>query len=950
MIPITNLKHTYSDYVTASEILENFNEPGNKINYSRFELQQDNCNTANTSFHKPINHHNIISMVKASGCIDEYLKLIGMEWLDFIQFKATFSKTSLCQSKWMFKCEFSDGKQRFKDDIAIEDKFDSVAILSVLLKLAYLDANISRSSSDEEITVQLHYDSIATIAHLFGWKVSFKYNFTLLSKIINYALSLSIQNVKLECLKIDSHNPAQYKMALSIPTILILFPSVNLFMLANNKLTQRDSHCLTSDNQSKFINLQLKPYATQYVDKTAIPQLSELHLTFPQIVNIPTLLNGMHIHTLLTFSDIEKYNADNWHDIVIQHNVKLRYNDTPTHLTMEALVTHSALYERLISIKNANRFLDYIARSHRVAFYDIFQIKRTSNIAIAKKEMFVALAVGHIVEFLLRCGLVLTEEVFSVIFGLDANNFHNQKLLQTGIALQTVIHHGKISVDDANRHIINTKNGNSLSFDNSSQEHRVSTYRTLQLLCTYFKGLEDLIVIKTLPPKIIKSGCFSTDRSINTGRRWFSTDAQVVEYPLRLVKSCIEAIDSSTRESYILQLKLDQLNHIGDNNIIFSSDNTPLTIHIKYITADEMTIFRYFTGYSSIEEFTSWVDENFVELSDNKLSDILLLAQKVPYSTYDIIYLILKLSTAIRDFIVMRLILNIDAKKVLKAIMCPKMDAVMFYHTYEYAKIMASVIEHKIRRFSISKDVKQLILYMYCNILPSNAEYSIIGDEYKPLIIDADSKNPFQMSLQKIKSSMQQLSMHSMEGSCLELLPWVNDSTVAFINKEYKVISKTVLTKGYHLCIKGKNQDKPITQYSLKHKQNGDTHIDTKKRKLTDNVENAMPSKLPDNVENAMPSKLPDNVENAMPSKLPDNVENAMLTNKNQSMETNGICQEDHINFQTYDQDNLQLDTFNTLSHFIDEELYGDLLEANVNSQLDMDSDTNSSVEFCNDM
>ena len=915
MIPITNLKHTYSDYVTASEILENFNEPGNKINYSRFELQQDNCNTANTSFHKPINHHNIISMVKASGCIDEYLKLIGMEWLDFIQFKATFSKTSLCQSKWMFKCEFSDGKQRFKDDIAIEDKFDSVAILSVLLKLAYLDANISRSSSDEEITVQLHYDSIETIAHLFGWEVSFKYNFTLLSKIINYALSLSIQNVKVECL-LDYFDYSKYQMELSTHMILVLFPSVNLFMLTNNKLTQRDSHCLTSDNKSKFIDLQFKPYVKKYLDKkkNVIPQLSELHLTFPQIVNTPTL-NGMHIYTLLTFSDIEKYNADNWHDIVIQHNVKLRYNDTPTHLTMEALVTHSALYERLISIKNANRFLDYIARSHRVAFYDIFQIKSTSNIAIAKKEMFVALAVGHIVEFLLRCGLVLTEEVFSVIFGLDANNFHNQKLLQTGIALQTVIHHGKISVDDANRHIINTKNGNSLSFDNSSQEHRVSTYRTLQLLCTYFKGLEDLIVIKTLQPKIIKSGCFSTDRNIDTvERRWFSTDAQVVEYPLRLVKSCIEALDSSTRESYILQLKLNQLNYIGANNIIFSSDNTPLTIHIKYITADEMTIFRYFTGYSSIEGFTSWVDENFVELSDNKLSDILLLAQKVPYSTYDIIYLILKLSTAIRDFIVMRLILNIDAKKVLKAIMCPKMDDVMFSYIYEYANIMVSFIEHKIRRFSISQDVKKLILYMYCNILPSNAEYSIIGDEYRPLTIDADSKNPFQMSLQKIKSSMQQLSMHSMEGSCLELQSWVNDSTVAFINKEYRLTPITVLTKGYHLCIKGNNQDKPTTRHSFKHKQNDDTHIDTKKRKL------------------------------------PNNVENSMLTNQTQFIEINGICQEDHISFQTYDQDNLQLDIFNTSSHFTEEELYATLLETNVNSQLDTDSDINNSVEFCNDI
>ena len=54
---------------------------------------------------------------------------------------------------------------------------------------------------------------------------------------------------------------------------------------------------------------------------------------------------------------------------------------------------------------------------------------------IAKKEMFMAFAVGHMIELLLTCGLILTEDTFSALVGSKVND-RNIMLLKTGILIR----------------------------------------------------------------------------------------------------------------------------------------------------------------------------------------------------------------------------------------------------------------------------------------------------------------------------------------------------------------------------------------------------------------------------------------------------------------------------------------------------------------------------------
>ena len=658
--------------------------------------------------------------MRACGSLDCFTRLIGMEGLDYIDFKCKFSKTNLFRQNWLLEMKcfgYSNIFHSFPD----EDKYDAMAILSVLLKIAYLNTAMSRTEGEEK-SVTLSYQSLERLCTLFNWSISRVVNFQLLSDIIEYALSLSFPNVKILLKKSQwGRVNKSRELCISAAMITTLLPDINLFILSNYNATKNTVNIYNFGNRSKFVNAQFHPdYKICSTDK-----LNELYVTLPRLI---TDRNHNNIsHTILSPIQISDYNANTWHHILEKQQIKLQYKKTPAYLTITALKQHQELYNQLVSIEDADSFLDYMSQQHKKIFYPPFfmRIGRVSAIDVkkAKEDMFIAFSMGHIVEFLLRCGLVLTEEVFMAIFGLKIDDY-SIALLKTGIALQSALHPNKISIIN-NIHSLQIENGNTILFNQHSQEHRVSLQISLQLLCTYFKGLEKVISIKAPTPTIIKSGSFKCTNVLDTCSDVleFDTEVTLKEYQPQLVNSFVEAVDNPTNESYALHIALKEHRYISINEVRLSLD-MPLTCCISNIS--DMKYFHYFTDGKSINEFKMWVKEKFTNIKDSRLNNILYIAQKVPYSTEDIIYSILKLSIAKRDLIIIGIVLDDSIKAMLKTLMCPNMDATLFDKIYEYVAIIASLEEHKHMRYYVEEKVKKEIVGpMYYDVIPKDAEYYI---------------------------------------------------------------------------------------------------------------------------------------------------------------------------------------------------------------------------------
>ena len=825
MEQIRNNKKLYNMCIPVSNIIEYFNQNGNQISCTPAVIT-NHSEIANAKFYKPIKHSSILSVMRARGSLDCFTRLIGMEGLDYIDFKCKFSKTNLFMQSWILeiKCvDYSNVFQSFPD----EDKYDAMAILSVLLKIAYLNTAVSRTEGEEK-SVILSYQSLERICALFKWTVS-TINFQLLSEIIQYALSLSFPNVKVLVRSITQRAKININRELCISAAMIttLLPDINLFILSNYNITKATVDTSNVSNRSKFIHAQFQPcYKIRSRD-----MLNKLYVTLPSLIT-----NRDHnkiSHTILSPSQISDYNANTWYHILEKQQIKLQYQDTPSYLTITALKQHQELYNQLVSIEDADSFLDYMSQQHKKIFYPplFMRIGRVSAIDVkkAKEDMFIAFSMGHIVEFLLRCGLVLTEEVFMAIFGLKIDDY-SIALLKTGIALQSALHPNKISIIN-NMHSLQIENGNTILFNQHSQEHRVSLQISLQLLCTYFKGLEKVISIKAPTPTIIKSGSFKCTNVLDTCSDVleFDTEITLKEYQPQLVNSFVEAVDNPTNESYALHIALKEHRYISINEVRLSLD-MPLTCCISNIS--DMKYFHYFTDGKSINEFKMWVKEKFTNIKDSRLNNILYIAQKVPYSTEDIIYSILKLSIAKRDLIIIGIVLDDSIKAMLKTLMCPNMDATLFDKIYEYVAIIASLEEHKHMRYYVEEKVKKEIVGpMYYDVIPKDAEYYI---EDNPPELEITPTSTLKEKLLKIRNNMQEETKEQMGGKKLALKPWVyatkktlTTSTGLDVSSN-NVIETMRLTQGYCLRVK-----EDINIPSLKHKQNYViTNEDTKYRKV----------------------------------------------------------------------------------------------------------------------
>ena len=308
------------------------------------------------------------------------------------------------------------------------------------------------------------------------------------------------------------------------------------------------------------------------------------------------------------------------------------------------------------------------------------------------------------------------------------------------------------------------------------QEYRISIQRSLELLCEYFIGLEKVITIKAPVPPKINSGYCTTSRNIVDQRtQSFNTGVELREYPMQLVNSVIEAVDNPTNESYALHIALKEHRNIGASGISFDV-NTPLTTSIKEITQSEMNIFQYFTGSKSIEEFRVWARELCSNIQDDRLIDILLLAQQglSYYYIEDVIYAILVICIVIRDFMMLRIKLNDIIKQSIQDNLFSNMNAELFTKLYGYAKIIVSLEEYKIRRIEVKDSIATEILWpMYHNIIPSTADKFTVNTKYNSFVNDALYSEVTKAHLLNMTDNMCKLPIQQMGGKCLQLTPWV---------------------------------------------------------------------------------------------------------------------------------------------------------------------------------
>ena len=202
---------------------------------------------------------------------------------------------------------------------------------------------------------------------------------------------------------------------------------------------------------------------------------------------------------------------------------------------------------------------------------------------------------------------------FYAIFGIKPTD-NELKLLHRGILLRYTL------IVLYREHMILKETTPDYDIRAISISHKVA----LELLCTYFTGLDKIIKIQTAETQ------YTPTIAINTGKAQrkkleFINRVGLVEHPLPLRVSFIDAIYHSTPVLLKLQKKLANHRYIGAKDIRLG---TIINLDFDSFTEEDLKIFQYFTGYETVDQFEKWCDEILVDaVHDERLYEILESAQ-----------------------------------------------------------------------------------------------------------------------------------------------------------------------------------------------------------------------------------------------------------------------------------------------------------------------------------
>ena len=328
-------------------------------------------------------------------------------------------------------------------------------------------------------------------------------------------------------------------------------------------------------------------------------------------------------------------------------------------------------------------------------------------------------------DLLTRCGTVLAEDVFSVIFGYAPTEL-DLYLLHTGIMWRdnmSGIYFDYTLIKDSDSTQVTAPPV--WEFHQETQEIRIAQQAALQLLCTYFKGLDKIIPIIPSVPRAIPYGYSEFNYTSKSQSQHntqfclrFSNKIEFVGYPLPLVASFKGAIDNSTPCLRKLQYHLEQYKYLGAENVIFTPDSIMIDLNAAF-SKEQFAVFKYFTGMSFVSDFKNWV-KSFINESSNDTFVELLQNIDRESTIEEIIFEVIVLCVMNRDLIYMGILPYECIQTIIKPMMSPRIKDSVFDKIHYAARLISCFEEVECIKKHIEQNVDELLHHMYSVIIPSD--------------------------------------------------------------------------------------------------------------------------------------------------------------------------------------------------------------------------------------
>ena len=713
-------------------------------------------------------------LVRYIGDVSILVRMIGLHPIEFIELKNSLCQEQFLKDSWNSLYSFKDG------DVSLDTK---VITLRVIYSIMQMCLKKIRSTSTGEYHIA--YDTAIRIFTICGWKTTHldkaeERNKILIDGIINLAVKgLIPENIKI--IVDQKKGKENYTQYIRVPMHTILTTVPDIYLLVNMTVYAGSGYRLIrADRIRYFITVQLDPYNVIDDNESQSHYQEHIQNRLSDIIKEIYGHQDSHNCILMNKKKIE-YDINTWYKHVINNLGNLSYKGNKV-LTIENIADNTELYNNLISLISADQFLDHMAEHEASFFYGLLNddIQVLTEIKEIKNDMFIAFASAHMADILTRCGAVLTEDVFHTVFEIKPT-CHHLRLLHRGVLLRDNL----MSLYQKSINPDNHSNESWLRI--KPQEIRMSHQAALELLCTYFQGLDEIVKIKPSVPKWLPGGALHLVYHFTN--LYFTNKISLIEYPLPLRVSFIDSIYKSTEVLLNLQKFLSEHKYIGIKGVQLSG---PINLNLNSLAGDDLKIFQYFTGYDNVVDFKEWVNKLLTPpIKDNRLYTLLDLAETKDVQKQFILIMIV-MSVSNRDFTLLRREPYQLMKKSFKQVLFPKFDSDIFDKLHDYAQLMSSFLQYDNREKEVLDEVEENLRNTYINIISDDdvlfevniKQCNKVGKNYN-IVSDALLKNTKEMLLRDTPKKI-------LDGKSIHLIPSIiNINTSLNRKKRANVISYT---------------------------------------------------------------------------------------------------------------------------------------------------------------
>ena len=721
-------------------------------------------------------------VVKYIGDVGILVRLIGLHPIEFIELKNTLCQEPVLTESW-------NSLYATYVPISFDTKVITLRIIYSMMQMCF--RKIDFNSPGE---YRIAYDATIRILTVIGWKAinrnTAASKITLIESIINFAVKgLIPENIQIRVDQATTKLPGARYIKIPIHTILTTMPDTHLLLnVIYSKENGGYRFIRTHNNTRGFIAVQLEPYGINFNGSSQINYLENIQNRLSNIIKKIHHHQDLHNCILMDKKQTE-YDVDTWSKYVINNYGNLYYKGDNC-LNIETIADNTELYNNLISLISADNFLAHMANHQASFFYGLLNdgIQVLTEIEGIKNDMFIAFASAHMADILTRCGAVLTEDVFYTVFGIKPTH-HHLRLLHRGILLRDslmLLYQKSMNPDK--------DNSNQIWLRPHPQEIRISHQAALELLCTYFQGLDKIVKIKPSEPKWLPGGAFNlVNRSTNL---CFTNKISLIEYPLPLRLSFIDSIYKSTEVLLNLQKFLSEHKYIGIKGVQLSG---PINLNLNSLAGDDLKIFQYFTGYEYVADFKEWVNKLLTPpINDNRLSTLLYLANSRDVQEQFILIMI-AMSVSNRDFTLLRREPYQLMKTGFKQVLFPKFDSDIFDKLHDYAQLMSSFLQYDSREKEVLDEVKENLHNTYINIISDNDVLFEVNIMRNNLLVGDNYQHVSDALLEKTKEMLLEDTPKTiLDGKRIHLIPYIINTITPFTSR---TLSRNVIsyTKFYKL-------------------------------------------------------------------------------------------------------------------------------------------------------